>query len=394
MFYNENKINKVMNKMKKIIMHVDMDAFFAAVEQNDNDCYKNKPVIVGGCGKRGVVATASYEARLFGVFSAMSIAKAKKLCPEGIFLPCNHNRYSSISKEFFKILNEFSPCVEPLSLDEAFLDLTGMEKIFNNIEDYARKLKSRVYEQLGLVVSVGVGSNKFIAKLASDLEKPNGLVIVKPGQEYDLLKDKPVSILWGVGAKNNQKLKSLGIYKVEDLLKTEFKILLDHFGPSAYKLVDLAQGKDERQVVGVREPQSIGKEATFEVDLVNTAAIKKELLALSEKVGWRLRQKKYLAQKVTLKIKLKNFQVITCSESLVAGTNYDEVIYDIACKLYEQIEVKDAIRLLGITAGKLLKGNTINLFENTDDRKKALYNAIDSLKEKFGETVITKAKLR
>ena len=382
-----------MNKMKRLIMHVDMDAFFAAVEQRDNECYKGKPVIVGGCGRRGVVATASYEARAYGVFSAMSVVKAKKLCPEGIFLPCDHKRYSKISKEFFNILSNFSPCVEPLSLDEAFLDLTGMDGIIDDIESYAMKLKRTVYDELGLVVSVGVGSNKFIAKLASDIEKPNGLVIVEFGKEADILKDKPVNILWGVGAKSTQKLKKLGIFKVEDLLKTDFNILLDCFGNLAYKLRELAQGKDNRQVVGIREPQSIGKEMTFDADLFNSIEVKKELLALAEKVGWRLRRREYFAKTIILKIKLKSFESISRSETINEATNYDEVIYQIVCKLYDGCNIKEGIRLLGITATKLTMSGEMSLFETDNTKKKALYNAIDSLKNKFGEEVITKAKL-
>ncbi|MDF2564963.1 MAG: polymerase [Massilibacillus sp.] len=373
-------------------MHVDMDAFFAAIEQRDHAEYRNKPVIVGGLSNRGVVSTASYEARQFGVFSAMSMAEARKRCPDGIFVSTNHHHYSDVSRQIFNIFADFAPSIEPLSLDEAFMDVSGMEKLVQDWREYALKLKKRVENEIGLVASVGIAPNKFLAKLASDLEKPNGLVIIQKENAKNLIKDLPIRSLWGVGKKTAVQLQALGFYTVGQIATAELGFLVQHFGNLAYRLLELANGRDDREVETDRLTQSIGNEITFDQDLLNRTQVEKELLALAEKVGWRLRTEGYAARTITIKIRFASFATITRSQTLLEATNFDEDIYRTAVKLYKKCAITEKIRLLGITGNQLSLNEQFNLFEE-DAKKKSLYGTLDQLKGRFGEKIITKAKL-
>ncbi|XVK27571.1 DNA polymerase IV [Pectinatus frisingensis] len=379
--------------MRRYIMHVDMDAFFASVEQVDNPALADKPVIVGGIKNRGVVCTASYAARKYGVHSAMPALQAHKLCPQGIFLPVRHERYRAVSKKIFTIFAEFSPIVEPLSIDEAFLDITGMEKIYKTLPDYACRLKKRILQQTGIHASVGIAPNKFLAKLASDLQKPDGLVIVEYGRERQLLEHLPISRLWGVGTKTAEKLNALGYREIGDIAKTTIAVLKKYFGiKTATHLWQLSNGIDERQVESERSIKSIGNEETYDEDIEGKVVIERKFLALAGKVGWRLRSKALKARTISIKVRTNNFVTYTRSVTLTEATNFDAVLYDTAKKLFKDLHFVGKVRLLGITGSGLVHIEEMSLFVN-DEKQIKLYKTIDAIKMKFGSQSITKAQL-
>lgn len=377
-----------------LVMHVDMDAFYASVEQRDNPDWQGKPVIVGGTGARGVVATASYEARKFGVGSAMSMSKARKLCPNGIFVDGNHAYYEAVSGELMEILSSFSPAVEPLSLDEAFLDIDGLSRHYESPIAMAHAVKKRIYDELGLIASVGIGANKYLAKLASDLEKPNGLVWIRDDEIREVLRPLPVTRLWGVGSFTASKLMAKGIATIGDVADTPLGVLVDLLGKQAYTFKELAEGIDRRKVVPVRKAQSIGNEETFPKDIWARADVVKELLRLSEKVGGRLRRSGHFAMTITLKVRFATFRTVSRSVTLKEATCYDEVIYRTACELYDKLHANEPIRLLGVTASHLTETEEVSLFiDDAEAKKKSLYRTVDALKAKFGSSIITKANL-
>lgn len=380
--------------MQKWIIHVDMDAFFASVEQRDNPEFQGKPVIVGGLSGRGVVSTASYEARKYGVRSAMPMVEARRRCPAGVFLSGNHRKYVEVSQQIMDILADFTPLVEPLSLDEAFLDMTGTEWLYNNIEEAAKQIKARLKAEVGLVASAGIAPNKFLAKLASDLDKPDGLFIIRSGEERSAIARLPVERLWGVGRATGDILRKLGITTIGKLAETNLAVLRQHCGNFAEELVRLAQGIDDRPVIPWHEPKSIGKETTFEHDLINPKQVEEELLLLAEKVGWRLRRYGYSARTITVKIRFASFKTITRSKTLPDPTNFDECIFEAAQAVWSNIRMDEGIRLVGITATNLQAGcGQMSLFGDDQDKRQAMYNAVDKLKAKFGEKIITKGRL-
>lgn len=379
--------------MKRWIMHVDMDAFFASVEQLDHPEYRGKPLVVGGQSMRGVVATASYEARRFGVHSAMPMVEAKRRCPQGIFVTGNYKRYQEVSQEIFKVFHDFSPCVEPLSIDEAFLDITGMERLFKDPCSYAIELKAQIFKETGLVASVGLAPNKFLAKLASDLKKPDGLVQIEYGHEKEVLKELPIRRLWGVGKKAADKLAAIGIRTIGQIAVMEHNELEKCFGAkTAAHLIALANGKDDRPVECENSRQSIGNEITFEKDIFQRNEIFAKFLALAEKVGFRLRREGVKARTITVKIRTASFHTITRSKTLSEDTDFDKILYETAVELYTQSAPVGGIRLLGITANKLSFAQQESLFV-FDEKQKKLYQTMDALKNRFGETIITKAQL-
>lgn len=380
--------------MERWIIHIDMDAFFAAVEQRDNEELKGRPVIVGGMGNRGVVATASYEARRFGVHSAMSMVEARRRCREGVFLPCDHEKYSRVSAQLNRIFSEFSPLVEPLSLDEAFLDVSGMDQLYDSPKAIAQCIKERIKNELGLTASAGVAPNKFLAKLASDLQKPDGLVVVASGEEKTMLYDLPITRMWGVGEATAQILKNLGIYTIGQLGNTDVVQLAKHCGQMAYTIHNLANGQDDRPVIPELEPKTIGNELTFPIDLRQIGQIETELLALAEKVGWRLRQHGYKGRTITVKLRFASFKTITRSKTLTEPTHFDEMLYETAIHIFRQIPLQEGVRLLGITVSNLQTGcSQISLFDEQDSKRTAVYEALDKLKNKFGEGIVTKGRL-
>lgn len=344
---------------KRVIIHVDMDAFFAAIEQRDNPSLRAKPVIVGALpGSRGVVSTASYEARAYGVRSAMPIRQAWHLCPEGIFLTVNMEKYVRVSGQLMDILQEFSSRVEPVSIDEAFLDVSGYEASFPDPVDLARALKQRIKDQLQLPVSVGVGPNKFIAKLASGMKKPDGLVVIPPEEVEKVLSDLPVAELWGVGKSLEAKLKEMGINTVGELSQVPREILKQKFGKIGEFLHEISHGIDERKVETEYYPQSFGREITFEKDTRDPEIISATLKELSHEVSRRLQAEGYLGRVVNLKIRYSNFETHTRSISLVDATYREEIIYYMVCYLMvSSLEYQRKIRLLGVSVTGLISAS-------------------------------------
>ena len=381
--------------MQRWIIHVDMDAFYASIEQRDHPELRGKPVIVGGIGPRGVVSTASYEARIFGVRSAMPVTQARRLCPDGIYLRPDHAKYAQVSAQIQNILHEFSPLVEPLSLDEAFLDVTGMEWQETDPAVIARQIKERIARETGLTASAGVAPNKILAKLASDLGKPDGLFVIRPGEEKTVLHDLPVRRLWGVGAATADVLRRLRLETIGQVAATAPEKLEPYLGKLAYHLHLLANGRDERPVEPEAAAKSIGKELTFETDLTNKEEMLAYILDLSEKVGWRLRCASLAGRTVTLKVRYASFKTITRSRTLASPVCMDEAIYGICRELFQRIALPEGIRLLGVTVSHLEEESSqLCLFEEADTgKRKAMYQAIDRLKERFGENVISRGGL-
>lgn len=381
---------------KRWVMHVDMDAFFAAVEIHDNPKLKGKPVIVGGSSERGVVATCSYEARKYGVHSAMSSVLAHKLCPEAIYIKPRMERYQEVSKRIMAIFDEFSPCVEQLSVDEAFLDLSGMEKLTKDkdIASFGRKIKKRIKEETGLVASVGIAPNKFVAKMASDLEKPDGLVVIKHEEVETKIANFSIKRIFGLGPKSAEILLNMGIRTIGQLRSLGQNDLKRIFGKNSYKMAELAYGIDEREVENERERKSIGKETTFEKDVFTEKERNKTLLALVEQVGFRMRKKGVVAHTITLKVKYSNFKTITRSHTVETPINLDEDIYQEIMRMANNVNWKEPVRLLGVSASKLLVGEmpTLLLFED-DENKKQRNAVMDSLKKRFGEDIIKRGRV-
>lgn len=374
--------------MLRWILHVDMDAFFASVEVLDNPHLQGKPVIVGGQSSRGVVSTCSYEARCFGIHSAMPITLAHKLCPDGIYLPVRMQRYTQISGEIMQIFYDFSPKVEQLSIDEAFLDLTGTEKLYGNAEEAALLIKRRIKKELGLTASIGLAPNKFLAKMASDLQKPDGFTVIKHQEVRNFIAPLPVSKIFGIGITAQNKLLQFGIEKIGQLALADEKILSKIFGKNTAFVKNLALGIDERPVITNSKPKSIGKEITFSKDLSGYDTCRQQLLFLSGLVGYRLRTKGYYGQTLTLKIKYADFRIITRSITSESDIFCDEDIYNLAKQLLSSVNFSQAVRLLGITISGLHKGKS-NAFSFTEDSRRQRRNEVtDNLKERFGEKII------
>jgi len=375
----------------KHIIHLDMDAFYPSVEALDNPALKGKPVIVGGGKERGVVSSASYEARKFGIHSAQPIAKAKRLCPGGIFLPVRMSRYQEISKQIFEIYHRFTPLVEPLSIDEAFLDVTGSIRLFGQSENIAKKIKQIILIKTDLTVSAGVAPSKFVAKIASDIDKPDGLTVVPPNGVRDFLDPLPIKKMWGVGKVTQLALSRLNIHTFRDLRKAPVKVLEKKFGKHGVKIHLLAMGVDERDVIPEHDVKSIGHEQTFLQDIISLDAAQKELLALADKVARRMRHKGLTGKTVTLKVKYFDFVQITRSTTLPKSINDGLEIYSAACRLLEKTEVtKIPIRLLGISLSQLSFlgiGTQLSLFDQdqSSQKRQRLNTVLDSLYERFGD---------
>ncbi len=338
------------------ILHVDMDAFYASVEVRDQPELAGKPVIVGATASRGVVLSATYEARTFGVRSAMPVTQARRLCPHAIFVPPRHEVYGAASREIMRLFREITPEVEPLSLDEAFLDVGGAIRRLGAPAHIAGLIRGSVRSQQGLTCSVGVASCKFVAKLASTLSKPDGLRIVPAGQVLDFLHPLPVSALWGVGAQTGQALARLGLRTVGDIAHTPEDTLQRELGTAAgAHLFALAWGRDERPVVA-RPDKSIGAEETFPVDVDDPAVIKRELLRLSGRTARGLRAGGSVARTVVIKLRLANFKTITRSRTLPEPTDVARNIYDTACELYDAsgLDSRARLRLVGVRATGLI----------------------------------------
>ena len=375
---------------------MDMDAFFASVEQRDHPEYQGKPVIVGGLGNRGVVSTASYEARRFGVHSALPMATARRLCPRGIFVSGDHRKYSLISHQIMNILKDYSPLLEQVSVDEAFLDVSGMELLFASPVDIAREIKRRVKGELGLTVSAGVAPNKFLAKMASDLQKPDGLVVVEHGCEKEFLQDLPVEKLWGIGEVTAKALKSRGIMTIGQLSQLHEPQLKSLFGQNASTIHSLALGNDDRCVVPDREAKSVGAEETFETDLRDVDEMLTVLMALAERVGRRLRRDGVAGRTITLKLRYGTFQTLTRRLTLEDPTQIDDTLYKVASDLLKQQKnIAAGVRLLGLTVSQLERERPVecSLFENKEEKGRQLSSAMDRLRLKFGPAALVHGRV-
>ena len=365
-----------------------MDAFFASVEQLDNPELRGKPLIVGGLSCRGVVSTCSYEARKFGVHSAMSMMEARRLCPQAEFLPGRMWRYKEVSQQIMGIFQEEAPLVEQLSIDEAFLDVSGMELLAGDILNIGWRIKERIKNEIGLTCSVGLAPNKFLAKLASDLRKPDGFTVIRHEEARSFIAPLPVTKIFGIGSAAKQALQQFGITTIGQLAQADKRIVQKVFGKNADKVQLLAMGLDDRPVVSETAPKSIGRETTFGKDLYTFEECKAALLELSGQTGFRLRNKGYSGRTVTLKIKSSDFKIITRSISGEGDISCDEEIFALAVKLLQEVNYKNGVRLLGVTVSNLSDGRYGSLGFEEDTRLLQRNATVDSLKKRFGEKII------
>ncbi|OWZ84915.1 DNA polymerase IV [Natranaerobius trueperi] len=378
-------------KKTRQIIHIDMDAFFAAVEIRDNPKLKDKPVIIGG-GKRGVVSTCCYNARKYGIRSAMPIYRAKRLCPHGVFLSPNRYKYEQASKNIHEIFYSYTPLVEPLSLDEAFLDVTGSISLFGSAVSIGKQIKKEIKKKLHLTCSVGIATNKFVSKVASDLKKPSGFIHIPPGKEKEFLAPLPVEKLWGVGEKTTNILKQNGFYTIGDLQKKSPYYLVEN-KTITKDLLMLSKGIDHRKVIPEEEPKSIGQEKTFEKDLSPGGELIPFLLKFSEQVGARLRKEGYRGKTVTVKIRNSQFKTRT-KQKTVNATDQDQDIFEYAKDLVKDLSLgkSEKIRLLGVTVSNLTPNSDFQLtLEDPSGKNKKLQSALDQVREKFGDSSLKRA---
>ncbi len=378
------------------IIHIDMDAFFAQIEQRDAPEYKNKPLIVGGPLNRGVISSASYEARKFGLHSGMPLTRAKRLCPGGIFVPVDMEKYLRESIRIRAIFFQFTPLVESIGCDEAFLDITGCEKLFGNEVEIARKIKGRIYEQTNLTSSAGIGPNKFLAKLASSINKPNGLTVLENTKEVmEKVRLLPVSYIWGVGRVVYEKLKSMGIKTIGDLAGTPPEIIENKLGEPGRIIYKMANGIDNRKVTPNLESKSVGREITYRKDTDDSGTLGSTLLFLSQKVSRNLRLKKYKGKIVTLKVRFSDFKTITRRMTLKKHTSNIFDIHKLSLSLLKSLDLRrKKIRLIGISVSGLkpysMLGNLLSQDESEDEK---LSEAVDRISDRFGENKLTIARL-
>ena len=434
--------------MRRWIMHVDMDAFFASIEQLDHPEYKGHPVIVGGLSSRGVVATCSYEARKFGVHSAMPISRAKKLCPDGIYVYPRMDRYKEVSHQIFSIMREFTPHIEPLSIDEAFLEVSGMSTMYSGPKALGRAIKDRVFEETGLIISAGLAPNKFLAKLASDLDKPDGLVVIPYGREKEILAPLPIKRIWGVGPRTEKILKNGGFHLMRHIQALpDESSLIPLVGNQARRIWELANGIDDRPVETDRKIQSIGAEETYEEDLTDGSAIELEFRYFANRLSKRLRKRNLLGHTVSIKVRYDDFTTVSRQKRLDTPSDHEHVFFETALLLWNKlmqdktskkpngtkkdIEVLGAttkvkstnlksinsnysssnyggsseiafmnppgpIRLLGLTVSGLDEEVPMqdSLFESPkNETENKLAGVLDSLESKFGETAVMSGAL-
>lgn len=394
--------------MRRWIMHVDMDAFFASIEQLDHPDYKGHPVIVGGLSSRGVVATCSYEARKFGVHSAMPISRAKKLCPDGIYVYPRMDRYKEVSHQIFSIMKEFTPYIEPLSIDEAFLEVSGMSTMYSGPKALGRAIKDRVYEKTGLIISAGLAPNKFLAKLASDLDKPDGLVVIPYGREKEILAPLPIKRIWGVGPRTEKILKTGGFHLMRHIQALpDESSLIPLVGNQARRIWELANGIDDRPVETDRKIQSIGAEETYEEDLTDGSAIELEFRYFANRLSKRLRKRNLLGHTVSIKVRYDDFTTVSRQKRLDTPSDHEHVFFETALLLWNKLmqdktsgltfmDPPGPIRLLGLTVSGLDEEVPMqdSLFESSkNETENKLAGVLDSLESKFGETAVMSGAL-
>lgn len=376
----------------RTIVHVDMDAFFAQVEAQDTPAYRGQPVIVGGPrdSARGVVATCSYEARRFGIHSAMPIQRAVKLCPQGIFLPVRMARYKEVSRQIKQVLAAISPVIEPISMDEAFLDMTGCEHFYRDPTHLGAEIKDRIHAATGLTASAGVAPNKFLAKLASDSDKPDGLVVVTTAQVDAFLLPLPVDAIWGVGPKSAQRLRRLGLQTIADIRVQPLASLCAILGANAGQHVySLAFGRDERPVEPLIQAKSIGSEITFPEDVPDGRELRAHLARLAAKVGQRLRGAGLSARTVTIKVRFPDFATHTKSRSQKEALRDDDTLFRQASDLLDEFELRRPLRLLGVTVSNFQDQAQVSLFPPATDR---LTTAVDELNRRLGHGAVRRGR--
>lgn len=379
---------------ERAIIHADLDAFYASVEVLDDPSLRGKPVIVGGRpDERGVVSAASYEARRYGVYSAMPLRTAGRRCPHGVFLPGRPERYRELSEQVMRIFASYTPLVEPISLDEAFLDVSNSAAAFGDGATIARQIKDRVLAEVGLVVSVGVATNKLCAKVASDLRKPDALVIVPAGEEAAFLAPLPIRRLWGVGPQSQAALADFGVTTIGQLASLPAETLRRRFGRHGDDIGSRARGIDGSGVHPWGAPKSIGHEHTFHVDTRDVGRLEATLLDLAESVATRLRRHHLVAGAVQLKLRYEGFETLTRQAALPSQTRESDPLYATALTLLRRALVDDrAVRLIGLTAISLGDAQQLTLFDHAD-RSDRLTRSIDIIRERFGSRSITRARL-
>lgn len=378
----------------RTILHADMDAFFASVEQLDDPSLRGKPVLVGGAGKRGVVAAASYEARTFGCRSAMPTAIAMRRCPHAIILPGRFSRYSEISSRVFGILGDFSPVIEPLSVDEAFIDVTGSHAVCGDGPTIARAIRTRIKQELGLTVSVGVATNRMVAKVASDADKPDGLTVVEPGTEAAFLAPRPIAVIPGLGPASVRRLGAIGLHTVGELACAPIDQLRSVFGEHAERAHRKAMGMDDRPVRTDRERKSISQERTMTEDLATPEQGRALLLWHVESVSHRLRAKGLVAGGISLKLRYGDFETVTRSASIEPASSRTDELWSVAQRVYARWvgEGWKPLRLLGFGVDRLADAGlqNIGLFEQEQQESK-LDAAKDAVIDRFGKHAIRPA---
>ncbi len=378
------------------ILHVDMDAFYASVEQRDNPELRGRPLVVGGNSNRGVVAAASYEARVFGIRSAMPMAEAMRRCDHLLRVKPRMSRYKEASQVIFSIFRDFTPLVEGLSLDEAFLDVTASVKLFGSPMSIAASIKQRIQDETGLAASVGVAENKLVAKIASDLDKPDGLTVVTPDLYREKLDALPVQVIPGIGRKTLKRLQEIKVATVRDLRRADDRDLEPIFGRFTQKTRDRASGIDNRPVVPSREEKSISAEETFEQDLSNPSIMERELLRLTERTASRLRKAGLCAGTIQLKIRRADFTTYTRQKCIKPPANGTDQIYAVARELLTAWLAGNAgarIRLLGVGGSNLAPGVQADLFAgDTTQNASVIDETVDEIREKFGSLSVSRAK--
>ena len=384
---------------RRTILHVDLDAFFASVEVRDNPSLRGKPVVVGGDPKgghgRGVVAAASYEARRFGIHSAMPVSQAYRRCPEAAFIRPRGSVYAATSQRFMAILDRYSDLVQAISIDEAFVDVSGSTRLFGDGERIAREIKRAVRDEEHLTASIGVAPVKFVAKIASDLEKPDGLVVVAPGRVEAFLDGVAIERLWGAGPKAVERFRRLGVHTIGDVARIPSARLEEAFGPrSAEHFSRLARGLDDRRVEPHHERKSVGKETTFLEDVAEREAVETVLLGLTEAVARRLRKKELRGHTVTIKLRTNDFRTLTRQAPLRAGGDTVEEIWPVARELFRKADTTDKpIRLVGVAVSGFGEDSQMSLFTATgSERSHKIARALDAVADRFGEKAVVRGR--
>ncbi len=383
-----------------MILHVDMDAFYASVEELDNPKLKGRCVIVGGQSGRGVVSAANYEARKHGVHSAMPVFQARQRCPDAVFLKPRMSRYKELSDKIMSILREFSPLVEQVSIDEAYIDITGCERLFGRVEEIALGIKKKIRQKLGLACSLGAAPNRFLAKIASDMNKPDGLKIIMPEDVEQLIRSLPVHKVPGVGKNAHEALRRMGVKTLGDVKQYPEKILVKKFGAFGNRLAKLAAGIDSSVVTPVSETKSVSAEETLSEDTDDKTILGRYILKQSEKICRTLRKSGLNARTVSIKIKHSDFKQVTRSVTIQKPTQSSEIVIEEALRLLEQYKMPGRARLVGVGVSNLLSCAVqvqADIFENEDEKGfhwRKLDKAVDTITDKFGPDIIKRATLK